>query len=55
MERKLIRNGNGWALCLNSTMLECLNVNPEIDLVKYIILKDKILLEKGSKILEKQT
>ena len=36
VDRKLMRNGNGWALSINSTILGLIDVNPEIDMVKYI-------------------
>ncbi len=29
MERKLMRNGNGWALCVNSTILKLLKIDPK--------------------------
>ena len=34
-DRKLIRNGNGWALTLNSTILEFLGVDPKVNKVHY--------------------
>ena len=40
MYRKLIRNGNGWALTVNKTILELLKVNPETDLVSDLIRKN---------------
>lgn len=46
-ERKLIRNGNGWALCLNSTILSLLDVNPETDMVKYTIINNKLIITKS--------
>jgi len=47
MDRKLIRNGNGWALCLNSTILNLLKINPQTDLVEYIIERDKLIITKS--------
>lgn len=49
VERKLMRNGNGWALSINSTILGLLDVNPEVDMVKYTIENDKLIITKGSK------
>ncbi|MGN0192293.1 MAG: hypothetical protein ACI4CY_02045 [Candidatus Gastranaerophilaceae bacterium] len=49
MERKLMRNGNGWALCLNNTILKLLKVDPETDIVEYIIERDKLIIQKGGK------
>lgn len=47
INRKLIRNGNGWALCLNSTILGFLGVNPSEDMVEYIMLEDKLIIKKS--------
>ena len=44
-DRKLIRNGNGWALCINSTILQMLDVNPQINMIKYTIENDKLSLK----------
>lgn len=49
MDRKLMRNGNGWALCLNATILDLLKVNPKVDMVEYIIERDKLIITKSSK------
>ncbi len=49
VDRKLIRNGNGWALCLNSTILGFLDINPEVDMVNYSILKEKLIIKKSDK------
>jgi len=48
-DRKLIRNGNGWALCLNSTILEFLGVDPKVNMVKYAIMGDKLIVTKSDK------
>ncbi len=48
-DRKLIRNGNSWALCLNSTILKFLDVNPEKNMVKYSIFGNKLLITKSEK------
>lgn len=47
MDRKLMRNGNGWALSINSTILQLLKVNPEEDMVEYTIEKDKLIITKS--------
>lgn len=49
MDRKLMRNGNGWALCLNATILDLLKVNPKVDMVEYIIERDKLIITKSGK------
>ena len=49
LDRKLIRNGNGWALSINSTILGFLDVNPEEDMVKYVIENDKLIITKSDK------
>ena len=53
-DRKLIRNGNGWALTINSVMLELLGVNPEENMVEYVIEKDKLIITKSEKNVEKK-
>jgi len=47
--RKLIRNGNGWALCLNSTILQFLDVDPTKNMVKYTMENDKLIITKSDK------
>ncbi len=49
VDRKLIRNGNGWALCINSTILVFLDINPEIDMVNYSILERELIIKKSNK------
>ena len=49
MDRKLMRNGNGWALSLNSTILDLLKVNPETDMVEYIMEHNKLIIVKSKK------
>ena len=49
MDRKLMRNGNGWALCLNATILDLLKINPRTDMVEYTIERDKLIITKSSK------
>lgn len=52
-DRKLIRNGNGWALCINSIILQMLDVNPQINMIKYTIENDKLIITKSDKNIEK--
>ncbi|MFR1671638.1 MAG: hypothetical protein ACLSWI_01685 [Candidatus Gastranaerophilaceae bacterium] len=47
MDRKLMRNGNGWALTINSTILQLLKLNPETDLVEYTVENDKLIITKS--------
>ncbi len=49
MLRKLMRNGNGWALTVNKTILELLKINPETDLVEYSIETNKLIITKSDK------
>lgn len=49
VDRKLMRNGNGWALSINSTILDFLDVNPEKDMVKYTMENDKLIITKSDK------
>ena len=44
-----MRNGNGWALCVNATILDLLKVNPEEDMVEYTIERNKLVITKSSK------
>lgn len=53
-DRKLIRNGNGWALSINSTILSLLDVDPEINMVKYTIENDKLIITKSEKLLKSE-
>ncbi len=53
-DRKLIRNGNGWALTINSVMLELLGVNPEINMVNYVIENNKLIITKSDKNIQKK-
>lgn len=53
IDRKLMRNGNGWALSINSTILGFLDVNPEVDMVKYTMENDKLIITKSEKKIEK--
>lgn len=53
VNRKLMRNGNGWALSINSTILGFLDVNPETDMVKYTIENEKLIITKSDKKIEK--
>ena len=49
IDRKLIRNGNGWALFINSTILGLLDIEPETDLINYSISENKLIIQKSKK------
>ncbi len=49
IDRNLIRNGNGWALSINSTILGLLDINPQVDMVNYSILKKQLIIKKSCK------
>ena len=51
-DRKLMRNGNGWALCLNSTILEFLGVDPTVNMVEYTIENNRLVITKSEKLVE---
>ena len=53
VDRKLMRNRNGWALSINSTILGFLDVDPEVNMVKYVIENDKLIITKSDKKIEK--
>jgi len=48
-DRKLMRNGNGWALSLNATVLKFLDVDPQIDMVRYTMENDTLKITKSNK------
>ena len=52
-DRKLIRNGNGWALCINSTILQLLGIDPTVNKVKYSIENDRLIITKSDELIEK--
>ena len=47
MDRKLIRNGNGWALALNKTILKLIKITHDIYMVEYTIEGDKLIITKS--------
>lgn len=47
MDKKLMRNGNGWVIAVNATILKLLKINPETDLVEYTIENDKLIITKS--------
>ena len=49
VDRKLMRNGSGWALSLNKTILGFLDVDPEVNMVKYTMENDKLIITKSDK------
>ena len=49
VDRKLMRNGNDWALTINSTILGFLDVNPEEDMVRYTMENEKLIITKSDK------
>jgi len=53
-DRKLFRNGNGWGLSINSTILDFLGVDPEINMVRYSMEDNVLKIVKSDKIIEKK-
>ncbi len=53
-DRKLIRNGNGWAMTLNSTMLELLDVDPKVNKIRYTIENDTLKITKSPKMITEE-
>ena len=49
IDRKLMRNGNGWALSINATILGFLDVNPETDMIRYTMENNKLIITKSDK------
>ncbi|MFR1503932.1 MAG: hypothetical protein ACLSUS_07505 [Opitutales bacterium] len=52
IDRKLMRNGNGWAISINSTILGFLDVNPETDMIRYTMENEKLIITKSDKKVE---
>ena len=52
VDRKLMRNGNGWALSINSTILGLLDINPEENMVRYVVENEKLIITKSDKKVE---
>lgn len=50
-DRKLIRNGNGWAMTLNSTILEFLDIDPKVNKVRYTIENNTLKITKSPKLI----
>ncbi len=48
-DRKLMRNGNGWALSLNATVLKFLDVDPKVNMVRYTMENDTLKITKSDK------
>lgn len=46
MKRKLITVGNSWAILLTKTMLEMLEINPEIDQAEIEFDKKTMIVKK---------
>lgn len=53
-DRKLMRNGNGWALSINSTILQFLEIDPNVNMVKYTIENNKLIISKSDKLIEEK-
>lgn len=49
-----MRNGNGWALCINSTILQLLEIDPNVNMIKYTIENNKLIITKSDKNVEKK-
>ncbi len=48
MERKLIRSGTGWCAYINNTVLQLIEVDPEVDMVKYRVVNNELIISIGS-------
>lgn len=49
VDTKLMRNGNGWAISINSTILGFLDINPETDMIRYTMENEKLIITKSDK------
>lgn len=48
MKKNLIKSGNGWALFLNKTLLELLELNPDLDLVEIEVENKTLKITKAA-------
>ncbi len=46
MKKKFTKIGNSWAMLFTKTMLEMLNINPEIEQAEIVFEKDKLIITK---------
>lgn len=53
LRQKTNTEWHGWALCINSTILQMLDVNPQINMIKYTIENNKLIITKSDKNIEK--
>ena len=53
-DRKLMRNGNGWALSINSTVLKFLDIDPTVNMVRYTIENDTLKITKSDKVISEK-
>lgn len=51
-DRKLMRNGNGWALSLNATVLKFLDIDPKVNMVQYTMENDTLKITKSKKLVK---
>ena len=49
MKKKFTKIGNSWAMLFTKTMLEMLDVNPEIEQAEITFEKDKMIIVKERK------
>lgn len=47
MDRKLIRSGTGWCVYINNTVLQLIEVDPEVDMVKYRVEGNELIISKS--------
>jgi len=47
MKKKLFRTGSGWALFMPKTILEIIELNPDIDELEITINDKKMIIEKA--------
>ncbi len=47
LSKKLNRHGSGWALFVSNTILELLEIEPEVDMIKYQIENNILKITKA--------
>ncbi|MBQ8460309.1 hypothetical protein IJ541_09440 [bacterium] len=47
MIKKITRSGNGYGLYISSSIIQFLEINPEVDSIKYVIEDDILYIKKA--------
>jgi len=47
MDRNLMHSGTGWSAFINKTILQLIDVNPEVDMVRYRVENNELIISKS--------